>query len=68
MATKAAAAQTPAGAAAGTAVMDLANGTVSEAGVYELQTADGKSRRFEIGSLPEPLVQVTPPNHFSGLA
>ncbi|MCX6876054.1 MAG: glycosyl hydrolase [Verrucomicrobia bacterium] len=48
-------AQTPAAATAGTAVMDLVKGTVSQAGAYEILTADGRRRRFEIGSLPEPL-------------
>ncbi len=35
--------------------MDLVNGTVSQAGLYEVETADGRSRRVEVGTLPEPL-------------
>ena len=37
------------------AALDLVQGTVALAGVYELQTADNKSRRFEVGALPPPL-------------
>jgi hypothetical protein len=35
--------------------IDLVRGEVWQPGTYAIQTADGKSRRFEIGTLPEPL-------------
>jgi hypothetical protein len=54
------AAQTPATAAAGLTAIDLVQGTVSQAGAYELLTADGKSRRLDLGSLPEPLELAGP--------
>jgi hypothetical protein len=42
------------------APLDLVQGTVSQAGAYELHTADNKTRRFEIAALPEPL-EITGP-------
>ena len=36
--------------------IDLVRSDVWQPGTYVIQTADGKSRRFEIGALPEPLV------------
>jgi hypothetical protein len=36
--------------------IDLVRGEVWQPGAYVIQTADGKSRRFEIGALPEPRV------------
>jgi hypothetical protein len=50
------AAQTPATPAA----LDLVQGTVSQAGVYELQTAANSKRRFEVTALPEPLELAGP--------
>lgn len=35
--------------------LDLVQGTISQAGDYEIHTADGKSRRIEVATLPEPL-------------
>jgi hypothetical protein len=42
-------------AAAALPAIDLVRGEVWQPGTYAIQTADGKSRRFEIGALPEPL-------------
>ena len=39
-----------------TAALDLVQGTVSQTGAYEIQTADGKVRKFEVGPQPAPLV------------
>lgn len=39
-----------------TAAMDLVNGTVTQAGAYEIQTADGKIRNAQITAVPAPLV------------
>jgi hypothetical protein len=36
--------------------IDLVRGEVWQPGAYVIETADGKSRRFEIGALPEPRV------------
>jgi hypothetical protein len=44
----------PAGAAASPAI-DLVRSEVWQPGAYAIETADGKSRRFEIGPMPQPL-------------
>ena len=55
-----AAAKAPSGAAASAALpalpaIDLVRGEVWQPGAYVIETADGKSRRFETGPIPQPL-------------